>query len=306
MLQKKLQGATQNKQGKLTSSSLIQHLKSTTKLGYKKDPCFFRAYRNEACKSVDEINFTHSRVFHAANRLQAGDSVSDLTSHDTEIMPCFEPDGGSEEDSAAAMEEEEKNKRTNKKKGSFGMLRGANLLDDFQEFVSKTLFANYSAPESKLSNQKINSQTCPSQLPPQVSQEGLRNYVHSRLNDNLDPSCQTEEDGESVNFEDDDDHDQDQSAEHSIESEERNNPNGSFVMDLDVGSQYGANYLPNDITFPAINFEVDDPYATCPPTTSWQHDPQSRFFRLPIGPTETTRTAQPGMHATIYQHPNGS
>jgi hypothetical protein len=86
---------------------------------------------------------------------------------------------GFEQDSAAAMEEEEKNKRTEKKKGSFGMLRGANLLDDFQEFVSKTLFANYSAPESKLSNQQINRQTCPSKLPPQVSQDDFHTTILS-------------------------------------------------------------------------------------------------------------------------------
>ncbi|CAJ1953111.1 unnamed protein product [Cylindrotheca closterium] len=173
-------------------------------------------------------------------------------------MPGFEPDGGSEEDTAAM--EEEKNE-TEKKKGSFGMLREATLLADFQEFVSKTLFAHYSAPESKLSNQQINSQTCPSKLPPQVSQEGLRNYIHSRLNNNLDPSFQTEDNGESVNFEYDDDHEEAESSELSIESEARNNRNGSFVMDLDVGSQYRANYLPNDITLPTINFEVDDPHA---------------------------------------------
>ncbi|CAJ1953786.1 unnamed protein product [Cylindrotheca closterium] len=175
-------------------------------------------------------------------------------------MPGFKPDGGSEEDTAAM--EEEKNK-TEKKKGSFGMLWEATLLADFQEFVSKILFAHYSAPESKLSNQQIKSQTCPSKLPPQVSQEGLRNYIHSHLNDNLDPSFQTEDNGESVNFEHDDDHEE-ELAELSIESEARNNPNGSFVMDLDVGSQYGANYLPNDITLPTINFEVDDPHVTGP------------------------------------------
>ncbi|CAJ1943749.1 unnamed protein product [Cylindrotheca closterium] len=165
-------------------------------------------------------------------------------------MPGFEPDGGSEEDTAAM--EEEKNE-TEKKKGSFGMLREATLLADFH-------------------------QTCPSKLPPQVSQEGLRNYIHSRLNDNLDPSFQTEDDGESVNFEYDDDHEEEESAELSIESEARNNPNGSFVMDLDVGSQYGANYLPNDITLPTINFEVDDPHAPQPPLHNIPNPDSSNYL----------------------------
>ncbi|CAJ1934747.1 unnamed protein product [Cylindrotheca closterium] len=213
-------------------------------------------------------------VNHYSNPLQAGDSVSNITSP-TDIMPGFEPDGGSEEDTAAM--EEEKNK-TEKKKGSFGMLWEATVLADFQEFVSKTLFAHYSAPESKLSNQQINSQTCPSKLPPQVSQEGLRNYIHSRLNNNLDPSFQTEDNGESVNFEYDDDHEEEESAELSIESEARNNPNGSFVTDLDVGSQYGANYFPNDITLPTINFEVDDPHAPQPPLHNIPNPDSSNYL----------------------------
>ncbi|CAJ1944833.1 unnamed protein product [Cylindrotheca closterium] len=114
-------GQYSNKQGKLTSSGLSQHLRSTAKPGFKKDPCFAMAYRNEVCKSVDEIDFKDSRVFqanHHANPLGAGDSVSDITSP-TDIMPGFKPDGGSEEDTAAM--EEEKNE-TEKKKGSFGML----------------------------------------------------------------------------------------------------------------------------------------------------------------------------------------
>ncbi|CAJ1938473.1 unnamed protein product [Cylindrotheca closterium] len=124
-------GQYSNKQGKLTSSGLSQHLRSTAKPGLKKDPCFVRAYRNEVCNSVDEIDFKDSRVFqanHHANPLPVRDSVSNITSP-TDIMPGFEPDGGSEEDTAAM--EEEKNE-TEKKKGSFGMLREATLLADFQ------------------------------------------------------------------------------------------------------------------------------------------------------------------------------
>ncbi|CAJ1953788.1 unnamed protein product [Cylindrotheca closterium] len=144
-------------------------------------------------------------------------------------MPGFEPDSGSEEDTAAM--EEEKNK-TEKKKGSFGMLCEATLLADFQEFVSKTLLPIILLQKASLATNKSRAR-------------------HAQDN------------GESVNFEYDDDH-KEELAELSIESEARNNPNGSFVMDLDVGSQYGANYLPNDITLPTINFEVDDPHVTGP------------------------------------------
>ncbi|CAJ1948161.1 unnamed protein product [Cylindrotheca closterium] len=153
---------------------------------------------------------------------------------------------------------------SNKANELLGFLRESNLLSGFEKIASKHLFQNCISAHQQLKKETINSQTCPSKLPPIVSKEGLMNFVQSHLNDTLDPEFQNDNGNEdaslaslpsSLGIEEED---------RSIVSNAQVN-DGSFVFDVDYGSNYGTSYLPNNIAMPdaaATNIVAEPPTLT--------------------------------------------
>ena len=247
------QGQYNESIGRISSKGLMQHLRATLRPDWKKEPCFSVGY-SSFFNSPDDIDFTSSCVAeNHATVLEDDDVISDIRSCNTpfEAAPHFE---------AADKEIDEKTE--------FGLLRKSNLLEDSEKFVSKNLFSDYSFPVCQLKSEEINSQTCPSKLPPRVSEEGRKNFVISRLNDNLE--MDTEDGREEISVDED-------ASDYSIDTD-RGEGDGDLVLEVEVGSQFGANYLPRDIGIPATtNVHPNNPQPQQSPNGGNNHG----FYTIP-------------------------